>query len=213
MHEYETLFKRRNSDEEKVDGLTGWLWIDVDHGGWDGPKMDWETSHKKTIHKYCKKFDLAICAGGNQGLYPRLLSDHFRNVITFEPDPLNFFCLVANCQKDNIVKIQGALGAEHELVEMRRVAMDNTGMHEILISPAGYIPMFKVDDLKLRALDLLWLDLEGYEQKAVEGAINAIDQHRPLIMAERGHDNILNLIKDFGYREVCRSVSDTVYST
>ena len=78
-------------------------------------------SHRNKLLKHIpvnRRRDV-VCAGGNQGLYPRLLSEIFENVYTFEPDPLSFHCLAANCQKSNIVKIQAALGRERGLVQMQ----------------------------------------------------------------------------------------------
>ena len=32
-----------------VDNVSGWYWISSDHGAWELPKNDWESSHKSKI--------------------------------------------------------------------------------------------------------------------------------------------------------------------
>ena len=45
---------------------------------------------------YCTQHRTAIQAGGNAGMYPVELANHFSRIFTFEPEPLNFFCLERN---------------------------------------------------------------------------------------------------------------------
>lgn len=209
--EYEHLCDFR---EEKADDLTPWFWIKKDNGGWEGPKLDWENSHKEKVLKYCNKFDCCISAGGNMGMYPRFYSDMFRQVYTFEPHPLNFFCLVQNTQRDNIIKIQAALGESNKMVKLCTIAEENMGMVAITESRPDdcHIPMLRIDDFHFNNLDLIHLDLEGYELQALTGAVRNIQQHRPLIFAERGDDgNFQSFFDQYGYRKVDKSVSDTVW--
>src|SRR5690348_7833841 len=92
--------------EGEVDKLKYWNWITRDRGAFDGPLEDWIQSHREAYTKYLTNHRLVIQAGGNCGMYPVLFSQLFEQVYTFEPDPLNFYTLVQNCQSDNIVKIQ-----------------------------------------------------------------------------------------------------------
>lgn len=205
--EYEALLRVRN---EQVDNIGPWTWIDSDNGAWEGPKRDWETSHKTKYFEHVKEFNCVVQAGGNQGMYPRLLSDRFKMVYTFEPDPLNFYCLTKNCQKDNIVKFQAALGCERQLVTVNRNTMGNVGMHTV--SPGGSIPTLQIDDLGLPYLDLICLDTEGYEPNILAGACDAILAFKPVIVCERGGPRCLDFLKQFGYEEVGTSAEDTIYA-
>ena len=94
-----------------VDGEKDWHWLKHDTGAWDGPVEDWETSHKIKYMKYLKGNDVVVTAGGNQGLYSRLYAKYFKNVYVFEPDPLNFHCLVLNNQNERIIKMNCGLGS------------------------------------------------------------------------------------------------------
>lgn len=209
MENYEHLCCYR---DEPIEDINRWFWIKSDHGAWEGPKSNWINDHRKNIQKYCMNWATAISVGGNQGMYPCLLSKLFRVVYTFEPDPLNFFVLSRNCQNDNIIKIQAALGNEHRMICVYRASMENTGMHRVDEVPKGIIPMLKIDDFVFEELNLLHIDVEGYEHKVLLGAEHTIDKHRPLIMAENGNKTeIAELLAKYNYHNVGQSVSDTIY--
>ena len=147
-----------------VDGVTSWHWVTQDYGAFDGPKQDWEESHKAAYLRHVTNWDVVVQAGGNCGMYPTLFARLFKTVYTFEPDPLNFYALVQNCQDDNIIKMQAALGDVHTMIEVRRASMTNVGMHTVAPAIGAKIPQLRIDDLKLDACGLFQLDIEGYEK-------------------------------------------------
>jgi FkbM family methyltransferase len=197
--------------QDTVGGVGPWTWIKSDNGAWDGPKSDWETSHVAAIRDLVTDWSVCVQAGGNQGMYPRLLSEMFGRVYTFEPDPLNFYCLVDNCQKDNIYKMQAALGAQPGLVRINRGPMTNTGTHTVSADGVCTVPMVTIDSLQLDSCGFIMLDIERYEYQALLGAMQTIERFRPVIQCECGNDDILNLIGRFGYRRVATSKADTLY--
>lgn len=208
MREYESLLKVR---DEEVAGQGPWLWIESDSGAWDGPKHDWESGHFEGIKDLVTDWRICVQAGGNQGMYPRLLSSLFQHVYTFEPEPLNFHCLVQNNQIDNVYKIQAALGAETGLAKVNKASMVNTGCHTVDTEGECYIPMLTIDTLNLPHCGLFQLDLERYELPALKGALKTIERCKPVIQCESGNDEILNLLKPFGYEAVATSKADTFY--
>lgn len=207
MKEYEQVIRTR---EELVDGISPWYWISYDDGAWDGPKKDWEESHKNTYLKHIDRWGVVVQAGGCQGMYPRLFSNMFGRVYTFEPDPLNFFALALNCQKDNIIKMQAALGSECRLISVVRNVASNVGMNTVT-DQVKLIPMLTIDTLNLDACDFIQFDLEGYEIHALKGAEKTIEQFKPVISCERGNDEILDFLQKFGYSVVDHTVADTIY--
>jgi FkbM family methyltransferase len=208
MNEYNELIYVRN---ETVSDVGPWHWISSDSGAWIGPKDDWQDSHSKFILEHVTDWSVCVQAGGNQGMYPRLLSSMFSHVYTFEPDPLNFHCLVNNCQVDNIYKLQAALGAETGLVRLNRHTMHNTGCHTVSSDGECHVPMITIDSLKLQSCGLFQLDIERYEIHALKGALETIERCKPVIQCENGNHEILDLIKPFGYEAVSHSLSDTFY--
>lgn len=208
MNCYEELVYLRN---EMVDGSGPWVWIQTDGGAWVGPKDDWETAHKEGILSLVTDWSICVQAGGNQGMYPKLLSKLFSHVYTFEPDPLNFHCLVVNCQSDNIYKMQAALGSDTGLAKVNRSSMDNTGCHTVSTEGECFVPMVTIDSLKLPSCGLFQLDLEQYELNALKGALSTIERCKPIIQCENGNNDILELLRPFGYEVVATSKADTFY--
>jgi len=181
-----------------IDGVAPWVWPKDDIGAWEGPKQDWPHV-KEAIKVFVKKLDVVVQAGGNCGMYPRLLSDIFKTVYTFEPDPLNFHCLVSNCQKDNIIKINAALGETNKLLSILPLNDQNVGMHKVSEDGIRTIPTFTIDQLALTTCDLIQLDCEGYEQNVILGAMETISNFKPILILETYNDEIGQLLSPLGY--------------
>lgn len=209
MKEYEGAVHVRAED---IDGNPEWYWVREDTGAWFGPLDDWRTSHRAAYLDNTPGRAVAVQAGGNCGMYPRLLSDHFQLVYTFEPDPLNFLCLTLNCQKDNIIKMQAALGDEHKMIVVNRAPIENVGMHQVTDGAGyGFIPQLRIDDLVLPACDLIQLDVELYEIFALRGALETINKFKPTIVVENNNEEIGDLLIPIGYQSVAVSKMDTVW--
>lgn len=200
--------------EKEVGGIRGWHWIESDTGAWIGPKSDWEQHHYQNILKYVAGgFGTVIQAGGNQGMYPKLLSGIFKDVYTFEPDPLNFEALAANCTAPNIHKFQAGIGDSNGFCNMNRLSMHNTGMHQITKNPSGSIPVFMLDLLfgPTMQVDLIMLDLEQYEIHALYGAASLINRCRPVIFVERPSQGVYEFMNKRRYKAVANSAMDVVF--
>ena len=194
--------------DQVVDGISDWVWRENENGAWDGPHREWENSHKDGYLKYCRNFDVVIQAGGNQGLYPRLFSKYFKTVYTFEPDSYNFHCLVNNCQQDNIFKIQAALGPESKLISISgEPGMTNSGTITVQ-HQFGLVPQVTIDSFNFTAVDLIQLDIEGYEAESLKGALQTIEKFRPVVSCER---NDGNLLIERGYKHVTSVGADQIY--
>jgi len=208
MSQYEQETSMRRVDEEGVEEL---LWVTSDRGAFgskkDGPLYDW-ISCKEHFMSQVKDFDTVIQAGGNCGMYARFYANYFRNVITFEPDPLNFYCLDRNCVGPQYTKYQGGLGNTTENLSLQRVSMRNVGMHKIKNLP-GDIRMYRLDDMNIERCDLLHLDIEGYEEYALRGATQMIERLRPVIITERSSGE--KYLFELGYRLYRKMPWDTVY--
>ena len=85
-----------------IDGVGPWFWDSKDVDGWNAILTDWNNELKNTILSYVENKGTVVQAGGMLGMYPRLLSEIFQNVITFEPNKYNYSILRLNCFKNNI---------------------------------------------------------------------------------------------------------------
>lgn len=168
---------------------------------------------------------VAVQAGGNYGLFPKRLAEEFAAVYTFEPDPVMFKALERNAPERNITPIRAALGDSRDPVALACYRRNENGkfVHQGLthVAGPGEIPQLLLDDLKLEACDLIYLDIEGYEMNALRGAALTIAKYRPVIGFECGANHkfygssrtaLAELMQDWGYTKVARIRGDDIYT-
>jgi FkbM family methyltransferase len=161
-----------------------------------------------------------VQAGGNVGVYPLALSELFPRVITVEPNALNFLCLSANVGPlhPRVDIGYAAFGAASGLCHSLDVGEHNCGAARI--DAGGAVPVITIDSLKLAACDCIWLDVEGYELFALQGALRTIEQFSPVIVCEEKGlgevygvhgEAIRDLLEPLGYRRTARIGNDNIY--
>lgn len=197
--------------QKEVDGIKHWFRIVGDDAFTD--IIDgWIASGKTAYMEHVKQRKICVQAGGYCGIYPKLFSQMFDMVYTFEPDPDNFFCLTLNCKGDNVIKNQAALGEKHEMVNVYRQVESNRGMHVVVPNTASVVPTYRIDDLMLPYCDLIMLDVEGYEIFILRGAEETIAKFKPVVVVEDTNADIEELLKKYGYTKRATSYRDTVYA-
>ena len=89
----------------------------------------------------------------------------------------------------------------------------NVGMNKIAPPSEKFqIPMLTIDSLKLNACDMIQLDVEGFEQFAISGAIETIKKFKPVIIAERFDTNEhQTAMRGINYTLVDISGMDSIY--
>ena len=152
------------------------------------------------LDKYLKHKKVVVQAGGNVGVFPRKLAKDFGCVYTFEPHPENYECLQKNCPEENIFMEFAALGNNHDMIKVgssRKDLDNNCGAYQVL--GEGDVPTMMIDDLRLPACDLIYLDIEGYELFALQGGFETIKEFHPVIVVE---NKVLPLMYDIEPEEV-----------
>lgn len=164
--------------------------------------------------------NVAIQAGGNLGFFPWKFAEHFQTVVTFEPEPTNFKCLVHNVLETNVIKIQAALGDAPGWIAVENPNPGHVGLAQIKKDAVGNIPLVRIDDFAFEACDLIQLDLEGYEYHALLGAVQTIEQFKPILCLEvTGHEqrygvgptDLFHLLENLGYIQVDHKYLDRIY--
>ena len=167
----------------------------------------------------------AVQAGGNIGLFPKLLARMFTTVYTFEPAADTFAMLCANAPEPNILKFQCALGDERKLVGWSRERRDTKAIpsHEGMtyLKGDGVIPTLRIDDLQLPVCDLVYLDIEGSELGAVLGGAETLTRCRPLVAIEVNRnqehagvprDTLRDAVIQCGYRHILTLDPDELFA-
>lgn len=135
--------------------------------------------------KWTSRRRTCVQAGANAGVYPKKFASSFENVIAFEPDPVNLKCLAKNVDEKNITIHAKALSDRTANVTIVSNP-ENSGQAHVRDDgdPFQSVQSLKLDDLALDECDLIYLDVEGFEKRALEGAVKTINKCRPTICIE-----------------------------
>lgn len=195
-----------------VEGVGPWMWREADHWGWEHPRREFAFLREAVLAHTLQR-RVIIQAGGCLGMYPRLWSDSFEHVYTFEPDPVNFYCLVANCPSDRIIKMQAALSDTCRFGAFLPGPDFNAGLGKMECEP-GPVPMLALDALEFPHVDAIQLDCEGHETKITAGALKTLRQHRPVVAIEKPNTAARDILSELGYAEVERvgTMPDVVFT-
>lgn len=143
-----------------------------------------------------------VQAGANIGTYPLALADHFQRVITFEPDPHSWECLQANLKaRDCHRRVEahnGALAQNSGEGQMVDAIPGNWGARRVAGCDGGPIDVWKLDSFALTECDALWLDIEGCELFALQGAEQIIRTFSPVLVLEENGNGAKYGVDEFG---------------
>ncbi len=165
--------------KELTENRKGWIWPISDTNCWS--YMQSHPDLPQLISKHANQKRVCVQAGGNMGYYVKQYAEIFDTVYTFEPEPVNFYCLNLNVTSPNVFKYQSCLGNSRDLVALK-IKAKNRGKN--FVNGSGVIPTLLIDDLNLEVCDLIHLDIEGYELFALQGAIKTIKKCRPTVCIE-----------------------------
>lgn len=202
------LCSYRDVGHENVDQL---MWVTEDKGGFgnekDGPLFDWIEGKDKFL-QHIKQFNVVIQAGGNCGMYPRFYKNYFKHVYSFEPDDTNFYCMSVNCTGSGYHLYHGGIGDNIGSLTLVKGHNKNVGTHKIQDQP-GDVKMYRIDDINVEHCDLIHLDIEGFEERALIGARRTIEKFFPVIITERARGK--DWLAKYGYVEKYKLKMDSVF--
>jgi len=161
---------------------------------WWGPDYDSE-SVRYAVNEWQKKANYilslvdkkrtVIQAGGNVGVFPKRLAQHFMSVYTFEPVRFNYECLLKNIEGIyNIVPYNKGLSDKEQNTHIKWKHENNCGAVRLSEDDDGDIKLITLDSIEIIDVDMIWLDVEGFEYKALQGAKQTIEKYRPVIILE-----------------------------
>jgi FkbM family methyltransferase len=161
--------------------------------------------------------DICLNVGANFGYYTYLLASRGRSVVAVEPIPFmqDLISRTIEYNKINNIKLlKSACGSQNGTIMF--LENENAGL-----SSASYggnvqalkeyeVDVIKADELGLERLDIVVIDVEGFELEVLKGMRNILMAHRPrLLMIElyspylrrfgASIDEVLSLLKSVGY--------------
>jgi FkbM family methyltransferase len=167
--DYDTHFPRMLEKSLKNDGVTRYQWV----------ARDLAISH-------CDQRRVCIDIGANVGLWAVDLVNQFEQVIAFEPVAEFQECFKKNVIKQNYIIHPVALGREESFINMN-IVEGNTGHSHIDPSTygKGKIPLKTLDSFNLQNVDMIKIDVEGFEEEILAGAEHTITQNHPILVIEQ----------------------------
>lgn len=161
----------------------------------------------KLLYRYIKPGSTIFDVGANIGdtaLHFSKLTDTSGKVFAFEPDPVNYVKLKTNIARNdfnNIEALNFGLGRINSIEKLYKVEPGNKGMNRILNQPEAKGAYTKitirtidefVSEQKLNNLDVIKIDVEGFEFSVLQGATNTIEKFKPILFIEIDELNLNN---------------------
>ena len=134
----------------------------------------------------CSQRRTCIDIGANVGLWACDLVKSFEHVIAFEPVSEFIECFKKNVPGSNYTMHQMALGRSESFIEMN-IVQGNTGHTHIDQTSIGKgtIPLKTLDSFNLTNIDMIKIDVEGFEGEILAGALKTIELNKPVLVIEQ----------------------------
>jgi len=202
---------------EKVNGF----WVpsnDIHLQEWKDGKPFTQNKCLLKFLQYCetqsKKFNTVIDVGAWCGTWAKALEPISKRVVAFEPDPIHFECLTRNCTINCAARNQ-AVGAEHKTISLTKDDFTQAKR----VEGSGNTTMITLDSLDESKVDMIKIDVEGYEMEVLKGASNILKQVKFLMIElnnntkKYGSNNadVERHIRSLGFKELMSHWPDKVF--
>ena len=157
---------------------------DTDVGFADSPIHGADVQRRllQSVLPFCKTRRRALDIGAHIGLWTTQLALRFKHVDAFEPERVNFGCLKANALEfDNVTLHETAVGADHGRCRVVNLGA-NSGCG--FVTRGGDSPIVPIDSFDFQDVDFIKLDIEGYEGRALTGAVDTLKKSKPVVFFE-----------------------------
>ena len=174
---------------------------------------DGQSELRKVAYGYIKQWRGCIDAGANVGMWTRSLMQDFAKVHCFEPNPV-----FIDCWKKNIPSDQNAVLHEVGLGDQTSTASFRQPLHQMLDKNPGDIEIKTLDSFELTEIDFIKIDVDGYEDLLLQGAMETIDNNNPVINSEMKTNKRPSIVRTcttilnkLGYNKMERTRSDEIW--
>ncbi len=207
----------RGLEDGVIDVYGSLLRLDPDDSLFLG-SHDYEPYASKLVMGLLRPGDVAVDVGAMIGYYTVILAKHVGTdgrVYAFEPDPDNFALLRSNVEMnsyDNVTCRQAIVGAEAGRAKLWR-APANRGDHHAFPGDgreAVDVDVIALDDVVDEVVDLVKIDVQGYESFVLAGMRGLIERSGelamlvefcPALLLEAGTQpvDLLDELRSFGF--------------
>lgn len=188
--------------------------------------IDWNRGGRDRVIELIKDKQNVIDIGAHVGITTvHWLIAGFKRVACFEINPSHYDCLLENTQEyaDRISYNQIGCSNETKTLQAAYRSPNNSGSFQMLDEHvAATIPdehKFEVhvtplDDFEFESISLIKIDVEGWEYEVIQGAMETIRKHQPILFVEYGHGDhrksmhkyddskFQQMLRELNYREL-----------
>lgn len=184
-----------------------------------------EPEESEFLCRELKDGDVCLDVGANVGYYTMMFATRAREVIAVEPLPINADLLQLSATINGLKNIRivravcGQAAGEVEFLQTKQtghssvVFLDRERNQEDHIAAGHRLRVVCIDEMELSQLDIVKVDVEGYEYECVKGMLETLKSRRPrIVMIELvdrhlkrfGHEveDVVELFRSAGYAPV-----------
>jgi FkbM family methyltransferase len=161
----------------------------------------WESHIVSFLNQNLGEDSIFIDVGSNYGWHSIIASNICKEVHSFEPQNLMYkiqkMSLLEN-NIENVIIYDIALGEKNKKSQMSRIDYQKEGVNigDLSIGNGGEdIEVITLDSMNMEKIDIIKIDVQGYEKFVLEGAIESIKKHKPIMIVEFEEFQL----KKFGY--------------
>ena len=192
--------------------------IDVLNNDWVGSSIingtPWESHITFFLERNLKQDSVFIDVGSNYGWHSIMSSNLCNEIYSFEPQNYVYNIQKENINQNNIKNIKllnYGIGNTNEHVNMSPINYaDNVNVGDLSVGTGGEeIEIRTLDSLNLGRIDIVKIDVQGYEKFVLEGGINTISEYKPILIIELedhqlrkfgyGSDDLFKVINNMDY--------------
>lgn len=160
----------------------------------------WEEHQHDIAQMYLNKNSISMEVGSHIGTLTVMLSKLTKKVYAFEPVKDSYDLLIKNLTLNNcnnVETFEAAVGNEVGITNIEWVGDNNSGATvlkggDVVINdelktpsmPNSNVKLVTIDSLNINELDYLKVDVEGFEENVIDGALKTIKKCQPLIIIE-----------------------------
>ena len=165
-----------------------------------------------------------VDVGGNIGRWSKEFVNDYGRITAFEPAPYNIECFLKNTEHDPTITLkQYGLGEERGKARLDIIIPNHLGSTRAHPDPNGNVEIQRLDDQDwtFEQVDLLKIDVEGFETEVLKGGKEVINKSSPLIAIERHGFNYRKLgkskkeshlyLQSLGYELIFKLTRDCIY--
>jgi FkbM family methyltransferase len=162
----------------------------------------YEGKYREFILKHIPNKKTFVDVGTNVGIWSRPMMSYFNSVVSYEPSKQNLECLKANIPTG--IDLREKAVANFTGFADFRQAGKNCGDGKLCregVESSYQVPVVKLDDEGLNNVDLIKIDVQGWEFEVLDGAQNLIKRDRPWVVFEVNQDidTCCSLMESLGY--------------